>query len=302
MARTLTSIYTEAKETRDKYLEQTEYKNSSKMSIMDAFTWVVAACIWTFDNLLDVFQIDIVNDLSNRINGTPAYYINSILKFQNGDDLVMNEEGTSFSYPIIDENKRIITCASYSEYSEEGFYDKVLVLKVAKGQPGSYERLSEEELIKARAYINQIKFAGTNIDVISRKGDVLIPKVTVYHDGAETEDVIYTNITNALNEYIASIKFDGYVYAQKVIDAIQKAEHVVDVYYDATQTDHQGVFIAQYNDDGNLIESDGKVENRIERYVIPNSGYIRESTGEGDEENLSKWRESIILKVEGDEV
>lgn len=302
MARTLTSIYTEAKETRDKYLEQTEYKNSSRMSIMDAFTWVVAACIWTFDNLLDVFKVDIVNDLSNRINGTPAYYVNAILKFQNGDSLLMNDEGTSFSYSTIDESKRIITCASYSEYSEEGFYDKALLLKVAKGQPGAYERLSEEELIRARAYINQIKFAGTNVNVVSRKGDVIIPKVIVYHDGAETEDVVYTNIENSLNDFIANMSFDGYVYTQKIIDAIQKAEHVVDVYYDSTQTDNQGIFIAQYDDDGNLIELEGKTEIRIERFVVPNSGYIRESTGEGEEERLNKWRESIILKIEGDEI
>lgn len=302
MSRTLTSIYTEAKEARDKYLGNTEYKNSSKMSILDAITWVVASCIWTFDNLLDVFQVDIANDLSNRINGTPAYYVNAILKFQDGDNLIMNEEGTSFSYASVDESKRIITCASYSEYSEEGFHDKALLLKVAKGDPGAYERLSEEELIRARAYINQIKFAGTSINVVSRKGDVLIPKLTVYHDGAETEDAVYTNIENALNNYISNIGFDGYIYVQKVIDAIQKAEHVIDVYYDSSQTDHQGVFVAQYDDSGNLIDNDGKVEKRIERFVVPNSGFVRQSSGSGEEANLSKWRESIILKIEGDEV
>ncbi len=34
------------------------------------------------------------------------------------------------------------------------------------------------------AYINKIKFAGTRIEVISRKGDVLIPMLSVFYDGA----------------------------------------------------------------------------------------------------------------------
>ena len=43
MARTLSEIYHDAKNKRDEYLELTEFKNDSKMSVLDAFTWVVSA-------------------------------------------------------------------------------------------------------------------------------------------------------------------------------------------------------------------------------------------------------------------
>lgn len=59
MARTLTEIYTVAKQCRDKYLELTEFQNDSKMSILDAFTWVTSSCIWAFENILDVFKVDL---------------------------------------------------------------------------------------------------------------------------------------------------------------------------------------------------------------------------------------------------
>ena len=59
MARTLSDIYQEAKTARDARLELTEFHNGSKMSILDAFTWVTAACIWSFENLLDVFKVDV---------------------------------------------------------------------------------------------------------------------------------------------------------------------------------------------------------------------------------------------------
>ena len=298
MARTLTEIYTVAKQCRDKYLELTEFQNDSKMSILDAFTWVTSSCIWAFENILDVFKVDLAKDLQNRVNGTPAYFANALLKYQSGDDLVVSEDGASFSYATIDESKRIISKVSYSEVVEDGYHDKLAIYKIATGEPGAYARIEEDELLAIRAYLGKILFAGQHAMVVSRNGDVLIPRVTVYHDGAISEDELYTNIENSLNDFIANMSFDGMLYAQKIIDCIQNAEHVTDVEVDRTGTDQQGIFIAMYDDDNNLIEVEGSVEQQIGRYVIPNSGYIKQSTRSGKEENLQTWREAITLKLE----
>lgn len=305
MARTLTEIYTVAKNYRNQYLELTEFQNSSKMSVIDAFTWVTSACIWTFENILDVFKVDLAKDLQNRINGNAAYYANALLKYQSGDELEMNEEGTAFSYPTIDETKRVITRVSYSEYQEEGFYDKQLMLKIATGEPGAYERVSDEELLAIRAYFNQIAFAGTHATIVSRKGDVLVPRVTVYYDGAISEEEVYKNIEDALNDFIANVSFDGVIYTQKIIDAIQRAEHVVDVHISTIASDLQGIFIAQYDDDNNLIPvqyGDGgevlSYEHKVDRCFIPNSGFLKQSSRSGDEETLLTWKEAITLKIE----
>lgn len=298
MARTLTEIYTVAKQCRDKYLELTEFQNDSKMSILDAFTWVTSSCIWAFENILDVFKVDLAKNLQNRVNGTPAYFANALLKYQSGDDLVISEDGASFSYATIDESKRIISKVSYSEVVEDGYHDKLAIYKIATGEPWAYARIEEDELLAIRAYLGKILFAGQHAMVVSRNGDVLIPRVTVYHDGAISEDELYTNIENSLNDFIANMSFDGMLYAQKIIDCIQNAEHVTDVEVDRTGTDQQGIFIAMYDDDNNLIEVEDSVEQRIGRYVIPNSGYIKQSTRSGKEENLQTWREAITLKLE----
>lgn len=299
MARSLTQIYNEANAYKSQYLELTEWKNNSKMSILDAFTWVTSSCIWAFENIIDVFKIDLAKDLQNRINGTPSYYANALLKYQSGDSLVMSEDGTSFSYSAIDETKRIIKKVSYSEYQEEGFYDKKLVLKIATGEPGAYEKINDEELLAIRDYFRQIAFAGTHATIVSRNGDILIPKVTVYYDGAITEDEVYGNIEKALNNFIANINFDGAVYVQKILDTIQQVEHVVDVHINKDLPDSQGIFVAQYDDDNNLIVTDeGGYEQYVERYFIPNSGFVKQSSGSGVEEGLLTWRESIVLTVE----
>ena len=300
MARTLTDIYNAAKDCRNQYLQLTEFENSSKMSILDAFTWTTAACIWAFENIMDVFKVDLARDLQNRINGTPSYYANALLKFQYGDELQMNDEGTQFSYASVNESKRIITKVAYSETAHEGFFDKELQLKVATGEPGKYERLTDAQLTAARAYMSQIAFAGTHFNLVSRKGDILVPRVTVYYDGAVSPAEVYQNIENSLNEFIKNLPFNGVVYVQKIIDAIQQAEHVVDVYISTKSTDHQGIFITQYDDDNNLIRQGSGYGTAVDRCFTPNSGYIRESTGEGEEKICPKWANAITLLVEGE--
>ena len=279
MARTLTEIYTQAKETREEYLGSTGISNSSKMSIMDMFTWITSSCIWVFENLLDTFQIDIASDLQNRVNGTPAYYASALMKYQHGDSLQVNSDGTAFVYPTIDETKRIITRVGYAEHSTEGFHDKYLVLKTAKGTPGAFSPIDDDELLAVRSYVNQIKFAGTDVKVVSRKGDVLIPRLTVFYDGAVEANVVYDNIEKSLNKFIANVDFDGVVYVQKIIDAIQSTENVVDVYIDTSTSDQQGVFVAQYDDNNLLVptQTDGDgvaigYERKVERFFAPNSG------------------------------
>lgn len=289
MSRTLTEIYNEAVETRNKYLELTELTNDSKMSIINAFTWVTAAAIYSFETLLDVFTTDIAKTFTQRINGTSAYYANAMLKWQYGDDLIINDEGTAFHYATEDTTKRLITHVSYQEYYNEEFKDNILILKVASGEGRSLSQLSDEELIAARAYLNQIKFAGVKCNVVSRRGDVLVPRLTVYYDGAITKEELYDNIDTALIDFIVNMKFDSLVYSQKIIDAIQKVEHVTDVHIDHEASVEQGIFIAQYNDNNEL----GPLT-KIERKCYLASGYAKQSTQQDAESELPTFVRQLL--------
>lgn len=293
MSRTLTEIYNEAVETRNKYLELTELTNDSKMSIINAFTWVTSAAIYSFETLLDVFMTDISTIFNSRINGTPAYYANAMLKWQFGDELVINDEGTSFSYAQEDTTKRIISHVSYQEAYSEAYKDDVLILKVATGEADSLSRLTDEQLIAARAYLNQIKFAGVKCNVISRKGDVLVPRVTVYYDGAVSKEELYDAIDKSLIQFVNDMQFDSLLYAQKVIDAIQRTEHVTDVWINPEASASQGIFIAQYDDDDHLGEL-----TKIERKVYTSSGYVRQSTKKDEESSMPTFREAIAVELE----
>lgn len=293
MSRTINEIYKQAVEERNKRMELNEFRSDSKLSIMNGITWAFSAVIYSFETLLDVFAVDISTAINNRVNGTPVYYANALLQFQKGDTLTVRDDGLAFGYNTIDETKRIITQVSYSESTNDISLDNKLIMKVATGGKGNLSAISQEDLVMINSYISQIKFAGTRIEVTSQEGDVLIPKVTVYYDGAIMESELYDSIDEKLNDYIMNIEFDSSIYVSKILEAIKKADHVTDVYIDSEANPEQGVFLACYDTDGHLM-----TPKKVSRMTHTSSGYIKESSKKGEEKDIPNFRESIKLIVD----
>lgn len=293
MGRTIKDIYNEAMKERNKRLELTEFSNDSKLSVMNGMTWAFAAVIYSFETLLDVFTLDISTAINSRVNGTPLFYVNALLQYQKGDELTVREDGLAFGYNEIDETKRIISQVSYSESSSDVNLDNKLILKVAQGEKGHLSPVTGDDLVLITSYLNKIKFAGTRIEVTSSEGDVLIPKLSVYYDGAIRETEIYDLIEEKLNDYMMTIDFDSSIYVSKIIEAIKNAEHVTDVYINETANPEQGVFLASYDTDGKLMSP-----KKIGRMTHTNSGYLKASSKEGQEKDIPGFREAIKLIVE----
>lgn len=293
MSRTLNAIYKEAVAERNKRLELTEFSSDSKLSILNGITWVVAAVIYSFETILDVFAYDISETINKRINGTPNYYARALLQYQKGDELTVREDGLAFGYASVDESKQIITQVSYEESTDDVNLDSKLVLKVATGDKGNLSAIPADELVQIRTYLNRIKFAGTRIEVTSLPGDVLVPRLSVYWDGAISEAEVYDNIEASLNEYMMNIDFNAGIYVSKVIAAIRSAEHVTDVWIDEEATPAQGVFLACYDADGTL-----KLLQKVARVQNTTSGYLRQSSGKAQEEGLPNFREALKLIVD----
>lgn len=294
MSRTLKEIYKEAVAERNKRLELSEFASDSKMSILNGMTWVVAAMIHSFETLLDVFSYDISETINNRINGTPEYYARALLRYQKGDELTVREDGLAFGYASVDESKQIITQVSYSESTDDENLDSKLVLKVATGEKGALSAIGADELVQIRSYLQKIKFAGTRVEVTSLPGDVLIPRLSVYWDGAISEVDVLDRIEAKLNEYMINIEFNAAVYVSKVMEAIRSAEHVTDVWIDEEATPEQGVFLACYDSDAVL-----QPLQKVQRVQFTTSGYLRQSSGEGDEETIPTFREALKLSIDG---
>lgn len=293
MSRPIRDIYNEIITERNKRLELYEVKSDSKLSVLNAIAWIVAAAIHSFETLWDVFALDVSEMINNRINGTPVYYVNALLQYQQGDSLSMREDGLAWGYNSIDETKKIITQVSYVESSDDVNLDNKLILKVATGEKGNLSAISTDELVQIQTYIQKIRFAGTRIEIISREGDILLPYVSVYYDGSIPESEVYDYIDEKLKSYIMNIPFDSSVYVSKVIEAIQSVEHVTDVYIDDSEVPEQGIFLASRDADGNL-----KTPQKIQRMRKTDSGFLKESSRQDQEKDLPTFRESMKLIID----
>ena len=293
MARSINDIYKQIVAEKDKRLELSDIQSDSKVSIFNGIAWTVATAIFSFETIMDIFTYDMNSALQERINGTPSYYVNSLLKYQHGDKLKIREDGLGFGYEKLDTTKRIVTQASYQEDTNDQSLDTKLILKVASGTNGKLSPLTSDQLMMVTSYVNQIKFAGTNIEVVSRKGDIIIPRLTIYHDGALPEETMRSKIDEALNSFIMETKFNSAIYVSNIISCLMSIEHVTDVYMDVNAVPQQGVYIVSYESDGSMAE-----ERRIGRMTYASSGFLRESSKEDQEANIPNFREAIVLKVD----
>lgn len=291
--RTVRDIYQQIVDEKNKRLELSEINSSSKVSVLNAIIWIVAVGIYTHEAVFRAFGADVSEFIDRKIHGTADYYANCLLKYQHGDDLVIRDDYTGFGYADIDSSKQIITKVAYSEYSTDMEKDQRVLYKVATGDAGSLRPITPEQLTAVKGYLDKIKFLGTNIDVTSKSGDVLVPRLTVYHDGQLPESNLLDIIDAELKRFMSRLTFDANVKKTDIMDVVKHIDHVTDVYIDKTTKPEGGIYIYQY-----LNESELDEVKELDRVLDLASGYLVESSRVGLEKDIPTFKESLTLKVE----
>ena len=259
MSRSISQIYSEAVAKRNNYLQITEFnsgRSNSKTSVLNIITYVMAAMIFTYETILDVFEVNIAKLIGGRINGTAQYYATMAKYFQfnpntgDGDELIFNEDTMTIAYRYVNKTRRIITRSAYQYYPDQ----TGVTIKVCKDNTNSsanegggiYAPLSAQELAAFKHYIDDIKFVGAQIHCLSIPGDLVRVNAEItYNNLYITEAQAFENVRNALINYVKSLDYNGYVYYQSVIDAIQSADYIVDVTGEGGEA-HAKVFLTKY--------------------------------------------------------
>lgn len=294
MAREITEIQDEIISAKNERLELNELESDSKVSIYNGWAYVCAVAIHSFEVLLDLFKVEIENILSTGVSGTPQFYVDKSFDYQDGDTILVASDGLSYGYAIEDSEKKIITRASYEETTVSAQNnDKLLLIKVAKGEVGNFSPLTEEELVRFTSYLDKIKFLGTNVEAVSRIGDILIPRFTVFHDGMLPDSTILSKVNDAIYEFLENLSFDTALYVSKLFDAITDIDNITDVYIDPDAMPVQGVFVQDYDAVGAI-----QPEREIKRFSNMTAGYMRESTKSDQEEDTPNFSDSLIIKAE----
>ncbi|CAL2094725.1 hypothetical protein [Tenacibaculum sp. 190524A05c] len=261
MARTIAEIQQEILNEKEKYTELSELTSTSKSAIWRLWIYIVSTAIWMHEKIVER------NALLSRPH-TLLWYREQALNFLIGEDLIWKDG--YFQYPELspekEKEKKIIThCAiserlfeeinddsdttQLSEIISDYYYNQVgiLTLKVAKEVNGRKEKLELHEKRAFRAYMNQIKDAGTQIRVLSNKGNEIEIELEVYvnpltfYTGIENNNEdendngidklnagkLLSNLSiepvrDAIKEYITTLEFNGAFVPTYLIDKIQQ--------------------------------------------------------------------------------
>lgn len=198
----------------------------SKVARWRLMLWVVATTIWVHERLWEVFRAEVDAIVASAHAGTPRWYVAQALAYQHG--YALTEIDGIFSYPVEDPASRIVQRAAIVESAG------MCVLKVAKDVSGAIGPLDPSELASFTAYIDDIRFAGTIINIVTDVPDKLRVQYDVYYDplvllpnGALISDPGTFPVEDAINAFIAALPFDGRLVLTSMTDAVQQAEGVV---------------------------------------------------------------------------
>ena len=211
----------------------------SKVSIEGLLFYAIAFAIWSFESILDLFQVEIQNTVNAAYIANKAWWHAQSMLFQKGYDPVMNAKTYVYAYAAIDTTAQIVTRCAVRENTDTGTGVCKVQLYIATGASGSIAALTASDSALFTAYANMIKPAGVLIQVVSGAGDVLDFGITINYNplvldstGLLISDGVTYPVNAAVSSFIDNLNnndFGGNFNLTKLIDAIQAATGVVDV-------------------------------------------------------------------------
>ncbi|WP_046245016.1 hypothetical protein [Hymenobacter terrenus] len=224
MARTFLEIQQQITENIQASPVLTNLTSTSQTSIWGQFRDAIASVLQLNEQLQDAQEARMNTIADEAVPGTPAWLQRQVLKWQYGDTIRLNSDLT-FSYPVVDTSKNIVSRVSVQELDDT----REVLIKVAKGVTGNLAALTPAERLALKSYLERIKFAGIHLVVVSLPGDPVVTPVQVFYDAQFVADEVEAAVKQAIEDYYATITFDGNLVLSKLEDAIQAVKGVSDV-------------------------------------------------------------------------
>ena len=237
--------------------------STSKRAIWRVWTFIVAVAIAVLEQLMDKFKSDNETIVSLAPPQTTAWLSDKIFKFQYDatDPQVLQLIDLVPQYPTVDATKRIVTRVSVKTNLAGS-----VTIKVAKNEPP--EPLDNLELDALQSYVNQIAVTGIDYSVTSTASDKLKVEAQVYYNGGYSA-VISDNVIAAINNFLATLPFDGSMQLTDLEAAIRAVTGVNDVIFNNVVARQDSDSIA----DGTFLVTGNQYVGRkwptVSGYIVP---------------------------------
>lgn len=236
MARTRQDWYDYMINQKATHQELDDLNTASNTAIWLKILWVVSYAAWLLESVFEQFKKDIVTIADAGKVGVAKWYKRESLKFQLGDQLVWSDELLKYHYPVIEPDHQIVKQAAVV------FSGGEVRIKVAKSNGTTLEPLDATEKLAFEEYWKLNKVAGTTLSVISLAADDLLFDIDIIYnplllrsDGALISDSSVFPVTDAINDYLINLPFDGRLWENQLEDVIQSAQGVVSVTINSLQ-------------------------------------------------------------------
>lgn len=226
MARTIAAIQQQITDTKnaDPTLSAS-LTSSSNTAIWKLWTYIVAVCIWTLENLFDYHKGEVDEIINSQKPHTLPWYIMMARQFQYG--ITLPADSDVYLTTSVDPAVVIIKYAAAVELTN------LVRIKVAKLSGSALAGLSGTELSAFTAYMNRIKDAGVRLQLTSGEPDNLQLQLNIFYDplvlnsaGQRLDGTADTPVADAVNNFLANLPFNGLFVLNNLTIALQHIDGV----------------------------------------------------------------------------
>lgn len=264
MARTIAVILNQIVEAKNAETELAGLTSTSQVAYWKLWAYVQAVAINLFEQILDLFKIEIEDLLASNVPGTVPWIVNQVEKFQysaTNPQVVQINNDFTVGYGTVDETLMIISNVAVVP-KNNGQND----IKVATDDPPT--QLSAPQVVALSAYLDDILPAGCLYQVVNAAADTLQVDAVVYFNGQYT-GVIQANIEAALGVYMNALPFNGMIKVSDIEQAILAVDGVTDcTFSQITVVGDNGVTT-------DLVLASTEIVRQVQTY----SGYVIEDAG-----------------------
>lgn len=199
----------------------------SKTAEWSLWRYIVAVCINFLEQKFDIFKEELELIALRAVPGTAQWLQRQVLNFQYSatiPQVVILKDFYPTYDPVLPELRIIKRCSVKQQA------DRVVLVKVATVDAmGNLIPVPTVPFNSLKGYVSKIQFAGTKVTLLTKNADRVYLQLDIYYDGEYVESTVKTNVILAVENYLATLTFDGVFSNSSLEDAIQKVAGVKDV-------------------------------------------------------------------------
>ncbi|MES2701874.1 MAG: nucleotidyltransferase [Bacteroidota bacterium] len=200
--------------------------STSNTAVWRLWTYIVAVCIWTVENLFDFHKAEVASIITTQKPHTLQWYVKMAKAFQYGYSLPPDHD----TYATISDDPLVVVV----KYAAAVELLNLVRIKAARQGSAGLEGLSAGQLISFAAYMNRIKDAGVRLQLTSGEADNLRLQLNIFYDplilsntGERLDGTSLTPVMDAINAFLSNLPFNGLFVLNHLIAALQAIDGVL---------------------------------------------------------------------------